>query len=67
MKKKILISLLAGIPDDADIQFNFFGVYPEENKMDLYAKMPDMFFNGMDYRTDDDGNICSVSLNFIEE
>lgn len=66
MKKKILITLLAGIPDDADILFNFFGVYPEEEKMDLYAKMPDMFFKGMDYSTDDDGNIHSVSLNFIE-
>lgn len=66
MKKKILLTLLAGIPDDADILFNFFGVYPEEEKMDLYAKMPDMFFKGMDYETDDDGNIHSVSLNFIE-
>lgn len=66
MKKKILLSLLAGISGDADIQFNFFGTYPEEDKMDLYAKMPNMFFKGMDYSTDSDGNICGVSLNFIE-
>lgn len=63
MKKKHLISLMAGLPDDADLDFC---LYQDRGDSTIPIIPEDIYFNGIDFSTDDNGNICNIKINLLQ-
>lgn len=66
MKKKHLMQLLAGIPDEADLNFNLF-LDKGDGKISAFCS-DELTFIGLDFSTDDTNNeICSTSIKLYAE
>lgn len=66
MKKKHLMQLLAGIPDEADLNFNLF-LEKGDGKISAFCG-EELTFIGLDFSTDDTNKeICSTSIKLYAE
>lgn len=66
MKKKHLMQLMAGIPDDADLNFNLF-LDRGDGKISAFCG-DELTFIGLDFSTDETNNeICSTTIKLYTE
>jgi hypothetical protein len=66
MKKKHLMQLMAGIPDEADLNFNLF-LDRGDGKISAFCS-DELTFIGLDFSTDETNNeICSTSIKLYTE
>lgn len=66
MKKKHLMQLMAGIPDEADLNFNLF-LDRGDGRISAFCS-DELTFIGLDFSTDETSNeICSTSIKLYAE
>lgn len=66
MKKKHLMQLLAGIPDEADLNFNLF-LDRGDGRISAFVG-DELTFIGLDFSTDDTNKeICSTTIKLYTE
>lgn len=66
MKKKHLMQMMAGIPDEADLNFNLF-LDRGDGRISAFVS-DELTFIGLDFSTDDTNKeICSTSIKLYAE